>query len=61
MNRKRARIHWAWVPGAVFSATAFGMQHGPVATVLVVLAGLGVGLYAERRARARTNGSNGRS
>ena len=47
------RIHWAWVPAGIFIAVVAWIRYGPVVTVLAVVGGLAVALYAERRARRR--------
>jgi hypothetical protein len=46
-------IHWAWVPAAVFSAVVAWFRYGPVVTLLAIVGGLAVALYAEWRARRR--------
>ena len=50
---RRIRIHWAWVPAAIFVTAVGWARYGAIVTVLAVLAGLAVGLWAERRARRR--------
>jgi hypothetical protein len=50
----RRRIHWAWVPAAIFAGLIALARYGPVVTVLTMAAGLGVAAYGEWRARRRT-------
>lgn len=47
------RIHWAWVPAGVLAAAVAWIRFGPVVTLLLVVAGLAVGLLIEWRARRR--------
>jgi hypothetical protein len=49
---RRHRIHWAWVPAAVFATVTGWIRYGAWA-LIAVAAGLAVGLYAEWRARRR--------
>jgi Flp pilus assembly protein TadB len=46
-------IHWAWVPAAIFFTVAAVVRYGWIVSLLLVLAGLGLAVYAERRARRR--------
>jgi hypothetical protein len=52
-RRNRLRIHWAWIPAAIFSIFVGWSRYGWIATVLLVLAGLSLAAYAEWRARRR--------
>jgi uncharacterized membrane protein YdbT with pleckstrin-like domain len=47
---RRLRIHWAWVPAGVF-AVALGWHRYGWWTLLIVLAGLALGIGVEVRAR----------
>jgi hypothetical protein len=58
MRPRRTRIHWAWVPAAIFTTAVGWIRYGPVVTVLAVIGGLAVAAYAEWRARRRRR--NGR-
>ena len=49
----RFRIHWAWLPAAIFFVVVAWLRYGPVVTVLAVIGGLAAAVYAERRARRR--------
>ena len=49
----RLRIHWAWVPAAIFFVVVALARVGWILTALAVLAGLGLAAYAEWRARRR--------
>jgi Flp pilus assembly protein TadB len=53
MRPRRTHIHWAWVPAAIFSAVVGWIRFGAVVTLLAVVGGLAVALYAEWRARRR--------
>lgn len=53
MNPRRIRIHWAWLPAAIFAGVVAWIRYGAVVTVIAVLGGLAVALYAERRARRK--------
>jgi hypothetical protein len=53
VRRHRLRIHWAWVPAAIFSIFVGWSRYGWMTTVLAVLAGLSLAAYAEWRARRR--------
>ena len=50
---RRIKIHWAWVPAAVFFGVVGWIRYGPVIAVLAILVGLGVGLWAQWRAQRR--------
>jgi len=50
---RRLRIHWAWVPAAIFSIFVGWSRYGPTTTVLLIVAGLSLAAYAEWRARRR--------
>jgi hypothetical protein len=52
-RRGRLRIHWAWVPAAIFSIFVGWSRYGWITTVLLMLAGLSLAAYAEWRARRR--------
>jgi hypothetical protein len=49
----RLRIHWAWLPAAIFSVVVSLLRFGWIVTILAVFAGLGLAGYAEWRARRR--------
>jgi CHASE2 domain-containing sensor protein len=49
----RLRIHWAWVPAAIFSVVVGLFRWGWLTTLALVLAGLLVAAYAEWRAARR--------
>jgi Flp pilus assembly protein TadB len=53
MNPRRTRIHWAWLPTAIFAGVVAWFRYGALVTGLAVLGGLAVALYAEQRARRR--------
>lgn len=53
MNKARIRVHWAWVPTAVFVAILAWTEYGALFAVSTMLAGLLLGLYVEHRARKR--------
>jgi hypothetical protein len=46
-------IRWAWVPAGVFVVALSLHRRGIWITALLVLVGLGVGYYLNRRARLR--------
>jgi Ca2+/H+ antiporter len=50
---RRFRIHWAWVPAAIFAVVVAWFRHGWMTTVLLIAAGLSVAAYAEWRASRR--------
>jgi len=52
-QKNRFRIHWAWIPAAVFFAVVSFARWGGLITLGAVLAGLVVAAYAEWRARRR--------
>ena len=58
-QRNRLRIHWAWVPAAVFFVAVGLLRWGWLPTLAAVLAGLLVAAYAEWRARRRVDGVSG--
>ena len=58
MGPQRTRIHWAWVPAAIFFVVVGWIRYGAIATVLAVIGGLAVAFYAERRARRRRAGGD---
>jgi hypothetical protein len=47
------RVHWAWVPAAIFSVVVGVFRYGWLTTVLLIAAGLSLAAYAEWRARRR--------
>jgi hypothetical protein len=47
------RPHWGWLPAGAFSAWLAWERYGPVVSVGLVALGLGVGIWAEYRARRR--------
>jgi CHASE2 domain-containing sensor protein len=49
----RLRIHWAWVPAAIFCVVVGLFRWGWLTTLALVLAGLLVAAYAEWRAARR--------
>jgi len=53
VTRPRVRIHWAWLPAAVFSVVVGLLRWGWVTTAALVLAGLAVAAFAEWRAARR--------
>jgi Flp pilus assembly protein TadB len=50
---KDLHIRWAWVPAAIFVVALSWHRRGVLVTVLLVLAGLALGYYVNRRARRR--------
>jgi hypothetical protein len=50
---KGIRIHWAWVPAAILVVAVSLQRRGAAVTILLVLAGLVLGYYVNRRARRR--------
>jgi uncharacterized membrane protein len=48
---KDIHIRWAWLPAAILVVAVSLHRRGAVVTVLLVLAGLGLGYYLNRRAR----------
>jgi hypothetical protein len=50
-GENRFRIHWAWVPAAVFCTVVALLRWGWLTTLAAALAGLLVATYAEWRAR----------
>jgi hypothetical protein len=53
VNPKRIHIRWAWVPAAVVVIALSWHRRGAVVTILLVLGGLALGYYVNRRARRR--------
>jgi len=53
VRRLGLRIHWAWVPAAIFFVAVSWIRHGWAVTALLVLLGLLLAFYAEWRARRR--------
>jgi len=49
----RLRIHWAWVPAAIFAVVVAWFRSGWVTTLLLIAAGLSLAAYAEWRASRR--------
>jgi membrane protein implicated in regulation of membrane protease activity len=52
------RIHWAWVPAAIFSVAVGIARWGWPTTLALVVSGLLLAAYAEWRARRRRRDSN---
>jgi len=50
MSRRAWRIHWGWLPAAVFTSVVGWTRYGWW-TLVAIAIGLGVGIYAEMRAR----------
>jgi hypothetical protein len=50
---RRFRIHWAWVPAAIFAVVVAWFRYGWVTTLLLIAAGLLLAAYAEWRAARR--------
>jgi hypothetical protein len=57
LKPRRMRIHWAWVPAGIVVVALSWHRRGVVVTILLVLAGLALAFYAERRARRRGPGA----
>jgi hypothetical protein len=49
-------IRWAWIPAAILVVVVSLHRRGAAVTVLLVLAGLALGYYLNRRARRRERG-----
>jgi len=47
------RPHWAWLPAGIFGVWLTWERYGPLISIGVVVAGLGVGIWVEYRARRR--------
>jgi hypothetical protein len=47
----RERIHWAWVPFVLLSATAIWIEHGWLVAALCLVGGLALGLFVRWRHR----------
>ena len=52
MSEQRWRIHWGWVPAAIFLAVIGWSRYGWWLVLLIAL-GVGVGVYGEWKARKR--------
>jgi len=52
------RIHWAWVPAAVFVSAVSWHRRGWW-TLLLIAAGLAVAVYVQLRARRRERARDG--
>jgi Flp pilus assembly protein TadB len=50
---KGIHIHWAWVPAAIFVVAVSLHRRGLAVTLVLVIAGLALGYYVNRRARRR--------
>jgi hypothetical protein len=50
---KDLHIRWAWVPAAIVVVALSLHRRGALVTALLVLAGLALGYYVNRRARRR--------
>jgi len=51
------KIHWAWVPAAIFSVVVGLARWGWLTTLVLVVGGLLLAAYAEWRARRRNRAS----
>jgi Flp pilus assembly protein TadB len=52
-HARRLRIHWAWVPAAIFAVVVAWFRYGWVTTLFLIAAGLSLAAYAEWRAARR--------
>jgi membrane protein implicated in regulation of membrane protease activity len=59
VGRHRLRIHWTWLPAAIFIVFVSWPRNGWTITVLLVLAGLLLAAYAEWRAKRRRRERSG--
>jgi hypothetical protein len=50
---RRLKIHWHWVPAAIFASVVGWLRYGPAVTGAAVAAGLVFGLCLEWRAQRR--------
>jgi hypothetical protein len=53
MTSKPRKVHWGWLPAAIIFNAGIWVRLGPVVAILSVLAGLGLAMYAERKAARR--------
>lgn len=53
VDRKGMQIRWAWIPAAIVVVALSWHRRGVLVTVLLVVAGLALGYYVNRRARLR--------
>jgi hypothetical protein len=56
MSGRRWQVHWGWLPAGAFVSVVGWIRYGWW-TLLMIVCGLGIGVYAEwkaRRRRART-------
>ena len=51
-------IRWAWVPAAIVVVALSWHRRGVLVTALLVLAGLALGMYVNRRAQRRQRDRN---
>ena len=57
MRRGTWRPHWAWLPAAIFSVAVGWIRWG-LWVVLLIAAGLALGIYAEWQAKQRRRRSS---
>jgi hypothetical protein len=55
VSSRRWRVHWGWLPAAVFVAIVGWTRYGWW-TLLMIAGGLGVGMYAEWKGRRTASG-----
>ena len=53
VDPKGTHIRWAWVPAAIVVVALSWHRRGAVVSILLVLGGLALGYYVNRRARRR--------